>query len=73
MNPVEKNAVYFEMNISKKKHKWQLEKRYSHFAALHKLLKKHFTGLPVLPAKTFFKLKDPAKLDARRQGLENYV
>jgi len=51
------------MEISKKGHKWSLEKRYSHFAALNKLLKKRFAGLPTMPAKTFFKIKDPAKLD----------
>ena len=56
------------MTITKKSHKWELEKRYSHFYTLNKTLKKSFSGLPVLPAKSIFKLK-ANKIDARRLGL----
>ena len=66
---MEKGAVYYKMIITKAGHKWTLEKRYSHFDALNKVLKKTFSGLPSLPAKSFFKIKEPSKLEARRIGL----
>lgn len=50
-----------------------MEKRYSHFAALYKMLNKTFANMPPMPKKTLFKIKDQNKLELRRMGLENFM
>lgn len=52
------DKVYYklEMELKDKKIKWQLEKRFSDFEALHLSLSKTTIELPYLPPKSLFKL-----------------
>jgi len=59
--------------MQKKGQKWVLEKRYSHFHQLNKVLSKTFANLPPLPSKTWRTIKDQNKLEVRKMGLEQYI
>lgn len=50
-------VVYFKIHVALGRRKWQLEKRYSHFSDLDKLMRVKHANLPSLPGKTYFKLK----------------
>jgi hypothetical protein len=54
------NVVFYKLIIgfNKNNKKWFIMKRYSDFDNLQKQIKDTFPNLPVLPAKTFFKLSD---------------
>jgi len=66
--------VYYklQMELKDKKVKWQLEKRFSDFEALHLALSKTSFELPYLPAKSLFKLKQD-DLQKRKNDLARYL
>lgn len=68
-----KQKVFYEISIDFSGNKWELRKRFSDFADLHKALLFHFSNLPVLPKKTLFALKKPADLEKRKMKLEIYI
>jgi hypothetical protein len=52
------NVVFYKIAISflKNNKRWFLQKRYSEFDALDKILRETYGNLPSLPGKTLFKL-----------------
>ncbi len=69
------NVVFYKMIVgfSKNNKKWFIMKRYSDFDALQKQVKDIYPNLPVLPAKTFFKLSDQKYIEERRKTLNSYI
>lgn len=69
-----KDVVYFLVKVIKKNcFTWTLQKRYSDFVELNKLLCQKFKGLPELPGKTYKFTKTQEDHEKRRQGLEIYL
>ena len=50
-----------------------MNKRYSEFDTLDKLIKDNYPNLPSLPAKTFFKLSDSKYIEERQKVLNTYI
>lgn len=67
--------IYYIIEIIKRgSGKWVLEKRFSEFDTLHKLLSKLFgKTMPNLPSKTLIKPKLPHELELRRSELDRYL
>lgn len=68
-----KQKVFYEISIDFSGNKWEVRKRFSEFADLHKALQFHFSKLPKLPKKTLFALKKPADIENRKMKLELYI
>lgn len=69
-----KPVIYFTIIIQKiASHHWEVDRRYSEFNALNDTLKKTFAGLPALPGKSLFALKEQADIESRQVGLEQYL
>ena len=66
-------VVYFKIHVALGRRKWVLEKRYSNFDDLDKVMRLKHANLPKLPAKTYFKLKTNEQIDARRASLHTYL
>jgi len=69
------NVVFYKMQIGflKSNKRWFLEKRYSDFDALDKIIKEIYPNLASLPPKTLFKLSDEKYIEDRRKVLNQYM
>ena len=74
---IDRNSiVYYKMTVGFAtgiKRQWTLEKRYSDFDALDKMLRELYPSILELPGKTFFKLSEAAYIESRRQALCKYM
>jgi hypothetical protein len=50
-----------------------MNKRYSDFDTLDKIIKDVYSNLPSLPAKTLFKISDKKYIEERRNVLNKYI
>jgi hypothetical protein len=55
------------------KQAWTLEKRYSEFEWLHKVLSKLIPNCPIIPGKSFFKVSSYDALNKRKSELEKFL
>lgn len=69
------NVVFYKVafGFMKSKKTWELEKRYSDFDTLDKILKEMYPNLPSLPGKTLFKLSDRKMIEDRMKVLNQYM
>lgn len=69
------NVVFYKMvlGFQKNNKRWVLEKRYSEFDALDKVLRESYSSLPSLPGKTLFKLSDLKQIESRKKTLNEYM
>ncbi|EAR93569.2 PX-SNARE domain protein (macronuclear) [Tetrahymena thermophila SB210] len=71
---IDNTKIIYIIEVEKRgQNKWTLKKRYKEFDELNKNLKKLYANLPPIPGKTLFAVKDPAELEKRKQGLDNYL
>lgn len=71
---IDKEVIFYEVEVSKKQEKIFLDKRYSEFNLLHKELKKLFEHLPAFPSKTLFNIsKNSEELTKRKDMLDRYL
>jgi len=69
-----KSVVFFNMVIqSRGNKKWELDKRYSEFDSLDKVLRAQYPSVPNLPGKTLFKLSEAKLIEDRRKALNDYM
>ena len=53
---------------------WSLDKRYNDFFEVNEALRaKNYSGLPLLPAKTYFPVRNQIHLLRRKEDLANYI
>lgn len=57
-NKAESGAIYFMVELESNDNKWYVEKRFSDFDGLLKLLKPNYHDLPALPGKSLFKMSE---------------
>lgn len=71
----ETNSTNYYFSILTHYKTWEISKRFSDFAALHKTLieKKEFDNLPELPPKRWFGKNSEATINERTRGFENYL
>ncbi len=50
-------VVFYMVNVALGRRKWTLEKRYSNFSDLDKLMRPKHANLPKFPGKTYFTMK----------------
>lgn len=70
---VDRNVIYYIIQVQKSSDTWNLEKRFSEFSDLHKNLSKLFKTLPSFPSKTITKQTDMHFLHTRQIALEAYL
>lgn len=71
---VEGHTVYLVKVTSPDSDTWNIQKRYSDVRGLHdKLRERHGDSLPQIPAKRWFNTQDPAFVQARQAGLQQYL
>jgi hypothetical protein len=70
---LDRNVIYYTIQVQKGGESWTLEKRFSEFSDLHKNLSKLFKSLPSFPSKTLTKQTDMHFLKNRQATLETYL
>lgn len=69
-----KKFTYFILKCKYTKNiKWEVKRRYKQFERLVADLKRSFINIPSLPGKSLFTITKEAKLEKRREGLDEFV
>lgn len=69
------NAVFYVLQVSeiRRNARWNVEKRFSHFATLRLALKEAYPDIPPLPPKTMLRTSDEAYLRYRQEQLQSFL
>ena len=68
-----KLVVFFNILLKTRQKEWIVEKRFSQFDALHKVLSALYPTLPQLPPKTVLKVSSPVSIIRRKLALSGYL
>jgi hypothetical protein len=70
-----KNVTYFNIEVYNNfsKQSWAMEKRYSEFDDLYKVMAKLLPNVPIIPGKSFFKITSYDGLNKRKTQLEQFL
>ena len=75
MDAGKSNVIFYKVIVgfTKNNKRWFIEKRYSEFDALDKVIREFYPNIQKLPGKTLFKLSDQKQIEERRVVLNNYM
>jgi len=68
-----KSKQFYEIHLSVNGNEWDVKKRYSDFADLHKKLKANHGNIPTIPGKTIFAIKKDTEKEKRRAAFESFL
>jgi len=70
---ISKESPFYQIQVNTNGKNWLVERRFTEFIELAKALKSLLLIAPKLPPTKFFKLKSPAEIAERKEGLDKFL